>query len=72
MSAKTWTIIGPLGDCEIQALTPQQAARLYPTLKGWKQSRPTECIVMVLETGQRFRVAQVAAYEATELPSNPR
>lgn len=72
MNAKTWTIIGPLGDCDIQAPTPAAAAKLYPTLKGWKQSRPTECIVTIQQTGQRFRVARVAAYEATELPSNPR
>lgn len=65
---KVWTIIGPLGDTPIQAPTPGQAAALYPTVKGWKQVNPAAHVVTVKETGQRYEVVPVVAYEAKLLP----
>lgn len=68
--SKTWTIIGPLGDCVVQAQTPQLAACMYPTLKAWKQSLPTKCVVTVQETGQKFHVQPMLTFSAVEVLSN--
>jgi hypothetical protein len=64
---KTWTIIGPLGDCDIQAATPQLAASLYPMAKGYKSSIAQEHIVTCDETKERFKVLAVPRYEAVKI-----
>lgn len=64
---KLWYIIGPLGDCPIQAPTPAQAAALYPTVKGHKTSVALEYIVTCHETGERFKVQAVQRYEAVKI-----
>jgi hypothetical protein len=62
-----WNIIGPLGDCPIQAATPQLAASLYPTFKGYKSSIRLEYIVTCHETGERFRVKPVTKHEVERI-----
>jgi hypothetical protein len=64
---KLYTIIGPLGDCDIPAANPQAAAALYPTRKGHKSSIAQEYVVKCDQTGERFRVIPQAAYIAEKL-----
>jgi hypothetical protein len=64
---KMYTIIGPLGDADIQAATPQPAASLYPMAKGYKSSIAQEYVVTCDETKKRFKVAAFPRYEAVEI-----
>lgn len=62
-----WHIIGPLGDCPIQAATPALAAGLYPTIKGFKSAIKMEFIVTCHETGERFKVKPVTKHEVERI-----
>jgi hypothetical protein len=64
---KTYTIIGPLGDADIQAATPSLAATLYPTVKGWKQHQAVPMLVTCEQTGERFKITPQVSYSAAKV-----